>query len=155
MLVWFAIYFDSSFRHHPLYTSFNCDYSLSLNEFLKGRCHLVTEWELFPLSCRAPAAELTLIRISSGSAVLQGEGFNPLLDVVSSMEWVWGKRTHEIPLSLIFPAQSLSSSRNRPHFLPQPESFCVLPGCAHRSPMAPQGIALLLPQLQSVHISLN
>lgn len=88
----------SSFLHHPLYTSFNFDYSLSLNEFQKGRCHLVTEWELFPLSSPAPAAKLTLIRISSGSAVLQGEGFNPLLDVVSSLERVWGKRTHEIPL---------------------------------------------------------
>lgn len=34
-------------------------------------------------------------------------------------------------------------------------SFCFLPDCTHRLPTAPQGIALLLPQLQSVHISLN
>lgn len=34
-------------------------------------------------------------------------------------------------------------------------SFCFLLGCTHRLPTAPRGIALLLPQLQSVHISLN
>lgn len=34
-------------------------------------------------------------------------------------------------------------------------SFCFLLGCTHCLPTAPVGIALLLPQLQSVHISLN
>jgi len=34
-------------------------------------------------------------------------------------------------------------------------SFCFLLDCTHRLPTAPWGIALLLPQLQSVHISLN
>lgn len=34
-------------------------------------------------------------------------------------------------------------------------SFCFLLDCTHHLPPAPLGIALLLPQLQSVHISLN
>lgn len=142
---------------HSTYTSLIFDYSLSLslNVSFRRVTATLSQAESIPACSPAPAAELTLIRISSGSAVLRGEGFNHPAVLISFLEWVWGKHIHKTPLPLVFPAHSLPSLQSRPHFLPQPASFCFLPGCAHRLPMAPQGIALLLPQLQSVHISLN
>lgn len=105
----------------------------------------------FPRTC---SSDLTLIPISSGSAVLQGEGFNPLQPGFLSQSGAeenaltgflvpWSSLVTSCPLSRAGRVFSLGL---------QASVFCLAALCL---PMTPQGIALLLPQLQSVHISLN
>lgn len=157
MLIWFAIYFGFFFVSPTLYLIYFWLFIISHSEygFQKGHCHLVADWELFPLSSPAPAARLTLIQISSGSAVLQGEGLHPLWTCFLS----WSESKENTFTRFLSPLSSLLSlcplSRVGHIFSLSLQSFCFLPGCTHRLSMAPQGIALLLPQLQSVHISLN
>ena len=143
--------------HPSLFASLMFDYSLSLTLNMSFRRVTVSLWQnenCLPWVPQHPQHSLHWFRLALGQQCCEKRVLTP-----SRPGFFLGESLRTaLSQDSSFPGLSahfLPSLQSRLGFLPQPASFCFLPGWAHRLPMTPQGIALLLPQLQSVHISLN
>lgn len=138
MLAWFTIFFAciTPFRltyvwlfivSHPEY------------EFQKGHCHLVTEWNCLPWVPQHLQHSLHWFRLALGQQCCKKRVLTPSRPGFFSQS----ESEDSTFTGFLFPWSFLltpASPRSRLGFLPQPASFCFLPGWAHRLPMTPQKV---------------